>query len=291
MISGRKAAIPAGAGDSLPIWVYVSEPTFSRRSFRPHKHKEFEIALFKSGSGVYKTMKRTYDIEDGDVFLFSTDEIHCVTDICSPMSIMNIKFEPRLMWSGSGGLFDAKYLQIFLNADPSHGNRLDRDNPHIGEIRTLMLDMESEFTGRPDGYALMIKAQLVALLVKIKRYFCSGGEDDFYTGRAGFAPVEDAMDYIDAHFTESLTLREIAAAAGMSPNYFCSVFKKLNGLCAWDYITLKRIEKAKDILRSDASVTMLGIAQQCGFSSTAGFNRAFKHCTGFTPTDFIKNLT
>ena len=276
--------------EKFPLKLFTSCPGFSERSFRPHRHKEFEIALFKSGAGTYKTMKREYDIKSGDVFIFSTDEIHCITKIEKSPSIMNIKFEPRFIWSGSGGMFDAKYLQIFLNKDPSDGNRLDRNNPHIEEIRSLMLEMESEVINRPEEYRLMVKAQLLTLLVKIKRYFFRIDNDGFYTRKSNFKPVEDAMDYIDSCFTEAVTLEQIASVAGMSPNYFCSVFKKLNGLSTWDYITIKRIEMAKSILKTNPSITMLSAAQQCGFSSTAGFNRAFKHCTGYTPTDFLKSI-
>ena len=270
----------------LPVKMHISEPTFSKRAFRPHKHKEFEIGLFKSGSGVYKTVDKVYDIKSGDVFIFSTDEVHCVTDITAPMVTMNIKIEPRLMWGNSDGLFGAKYLSIFLNPDPKFGNRLNRDNEHIGEVRSLLLTMEEEFC-RPDGED-MLRACLLELFVKLSRYFAPPSGDGHYIKKENFLPVERAMNFIDDHFTEPLALNDVAARANMSPNYFCSVFKKLNGLSTWDYITLKRIEKAKQLLRSQNGATMLSVAEECGFSSTAGFNKAFRHCTGFTPTDFKK---
>lgn len=281
-------AVQNSLKSALPIRFHSSEPTFSNREFRPHKHKEFEIALFKSGEGVYKTMDKVYSIKEGDVFIFSTDEIHCVTNITSPMRTINIKFEPRLMWSETSRMFDKKYLQIFLNRTPDFTNRLDRANPHLEEIRELLLLTEKEFANFSDCSDDIITSYLLCLLAKIKRYFV-GENDGFYTNSESFAAMEKAMDFIDAHFTEAITLGDIALEASMSRNYFCSAFKKLNGLSPWDYITLKRIEKAKDMLRKNSSQTMFGIAQNCGFSSTAGFNKAFKHCTGFNPTDFKRH--
>ena len=283
-----RGVIPAKGISELPFTVTIRKPDFSSREFAPHKHKEFELALFIDGSGVYKTLDSQYDIAAGDIFLFSTDEIHCITDITSPMSVITIKFEPRFIWAGENPFFDVKYLQIFFGKDIKSGNRLNRNNPHIGEIRMLMREMEHEFTDKPEEYEMMMKIQLVMLLVKIKRYFYESSVGDTAVLRSTLRPIEAAMDYIDSRFTEKLTLSDIAANANMSPNYFCSVFKKLNGLSAWDYITLKRIDHARELLRTGSDQNMLSLAQQCGFSGTAGFNKAFRRTTGFTPTEYVK---
>ena len=49
-------------------------------------------------------------------------------------------------------------------------------------------------------------------------------------------------EYISSHLEEKLDLKVLADIAGMSPNYFSTLFKKLNGITLWDYITAKRIE-------------------------------------------------
>ena len=71
----------------------------------------------------------------------------------------------------------------------------------------------------------------------------------------------------------------------MSKTYFCTIFKKLNGISPWDYITIKRVEKSVEILKTSQD-TVLEIALKCGFNNTANFNRAFKKVTGKVPGDY-----
>jgi len=96
-----------------------------------------------------------------------------------------------------------------------------------------------------------------------------------------------AMAYIDEQFCTAVSLSDIAAAAGLTPTYFSTLFKQLNGTSLWEYITVKRVEKAASLISSPAfDGTMLSVASLCGFNNTANFNKAFKKVTGMTPTDF-----
>lgn len=95
-----------------------------------------------------------------------------------------------------------------------------------------------------------------------------------------------AMAYIDEQFCTAVSLSDIAAA-GLTPTYFSALFKQLNGTSLWEYITVKRVEKAASLISLPAfDGTMLSVASLCGFNNTANFNKAFKKVTGMTPTDF-----
>ena len=75
----------------------------------------------------------------------------------------------------------------------------------------------------------------------------------------------------------------------MSRSYFSAVFKKLNGLTVWDYITNKRIQLAVDHIRQGTH-SITEIALLCGYNTMANFNRSFKMVTHCTPSQFRKNL-
>ena len=74
----------------------------------------------------------------------------------------------------------------------------------------------------------------------------------------------------------------------MTQTYFSSVFKKFNGVSPWEYITIKRVEMAIELLKS-TDMTKLEIAEKCGFKSSANFYKAFNNITGKKPKDFTKN--
>lgn len=94
---------------------------------------------------------------------------------------------------------------------------------------------------------------------------------------------------MDAHLTEDLTLEDIAQAAGLSRSYFSAIFRQLNGVTVWDYITRKRIELAMEYLRH-GNLPITQIASMCGFNTIANFNRSFKLVTHCTPSQFRKQI-
>ena len=90
--------------------------------------------------------------------------------------------------------------------------------------------------------------------------------------------LETAMKYIDANLDSPLTLEDIAKNALMSRSYFCTVFKKFNGISPWDYITIKRIEKSVRLLKT-SDMNKIEIA------SPSNFYKAFRHVTGKKTSD------
>ena len=61
----------------------------------------------------------------------------------------------------------------------------------------------------------------------------------------------------------------------------------MNSVSPWEYITIKRVEKAIELLRT-TNLTKLDIAQRCGFSSSSNFYKAFSKVTGKTPSEICE---
>lgn len=99
--------------------------------------------------------------------------------------------------------------------------------------------------------------------------------------------IRHLLTYIDRHLDSKVTLKELAASAGMSPNYLCTLFKKETGINLFDYITKSRIERAKQMLL-DSNQKTYEIAEQVGFSDESYFIRVFKRVAGITPNEYRK---
>lgn len=287
----KDTAIVSAKGSGKLLRIYESHTDFRRRSFTEHHHSAFEISYIRSGCGVYRIGNRETEIREGDIYLFSTNEVHCITEIHGnhPMVLLNIHFEPRFIWSPSGNALDERFLQIFLNRGDRFSNRLDRENPTTANVASLILRMQEEADTKPEAYELMLKTYLLNILVLLIR-------DYDYVSKEAPSPlqaerllhIENALNYIDQNITGPLTLDELAQKAGMSRTYFSSVFKKLNGMTPWEYIGLRRIELAKKLLRTtDKSV--LEISLDCGFNNISQFNRQFKGITGLKPLEYKCN--
>ena len=98
--------------------------------------------------------------------------------------------------------------------------------------------------------------------------------------------LNQVMDYIEDHLTESLSLEEIARYAGVSDYHFRQIFFYLAGMSLSDYIKYRRLSEANKELLAQEKVT--DVAFKYGYESLDGFTRAFKKWCGFLPSEVIK---
>lgn len=283
--------IMSETGTGALMRLFNSHADNGKRPLANHHHTMIEISYIKRGSGIYTVGDRVYDIAPGDVFMFGSDEPHCITEINGDgdMLIMNVHFEPRFIWAPGNGMFDAKYLRVFLDRGGDFSNRLERGTSSTAEIAGLLLSMEREFEAAEPEYELIVKIRLLTVLVLLARTCgISDGDYEFHDD-PNLTAMDSVMEYINANLASQLVLDDLARQANMSRSYFSTVFKRLNGMTPWEYITLKRIENAIPMLsREDMSI--IEIAGACGFNSTANFNRAFRKVTGRTPSSYRRGV-
>ncbi|MFC5994158.1 helix-turn-helix transcriptional regulator [Pseudonocardia hispaniensis] len=94
-----------------------------------------------------------------------------------------------------------------------------------------------------------------------------------------------ARDLIDRRFAEPLDLDAMAAAAGFSRCHFARAFRAAYGETPGTYLTRRRIERAKDLLRA-ANLTVTEICHLVGFASLGSFSSTFSDLVGCAPTEY-----
>ena len=101
--------------------------------------------------------------------------------------------------------------------------------------------------------------------------------------------LRDAVLYIESRFDESITLPDIAKAAGMNHTTLTALMKEELGLTAIEYLMKYRITVAKKQLEF-TSVPIKDIANMTGFKTVQHFSRVFKAQNGTTPAEFRKSV-
>ncbi len=96
--------------------------------------------------------------------------------------------------------------------------------------------------------------------------------------------------YIEQHYREPLTLEQLAEMAGLSRNYYVSLFKKQYGESVVHYITRLRMEHARRLM-ANPELRLRDIAHRVGYNDEFYFSRKFKQETGITPSAYIRNHT
>lgn len=98
--------------------------------------------------------------------------------------------------------------------------------------------------------------------------------------------VAGSLKLIDQNISdEDFSVNDIAGKLHVSPSYFSRIFKKSQGITCIEYLTQKRIEKAKDILKY-TPMTQEQIARAVGYSNVHYFSVIFKKQTGETPGQY-----
>ena len=97
--------------------------------------------------------------------------------------------------------------------------------------------------------------------------------------------VQKVKQYIDEHYTEPLTLSQMADLVGMSPVSFSRFFRQRTGRTLSDYIVEIRLGYAARML-VDTEKNISEICYECGFNNLSNFNRTFKAKRNYTPREF-----
>lgn len=98
-----------------------------------------------------------------------------------------------------------------------------------------------------------------------------------------------AVHYIEKNLTKDLTLESAASYMNISPHYFSKLFKSEVGENFIDYVTDKKVERAKDLIR-DTDIPLNTIAFELGFNEANYFSKVFKKKAGMTPSQYRKKV-
>ncbi len=97
--------------------------------------------------------------------------------------------------------------------------------------------------------------------------------------------ITEIKRLIDREYMEDLSVNKIADTVYLSPNYLSLIFKRETGETLTDYLTKKRIEIAKDLLRT-TDARILDVAAMVGFQDASYFSKVFKKQTGVHPQKY-----
>jgi AraC-like DNA-binding protein len=110
---------------------------------------------------------------------------------------------------------------------------------------------------------------------------------DYLPSSAYVRIIKHAILYMEAHYTDKLTLDVIANQINLSPSHFQRIFKQTMNISPNDYLQNIRLTKAKELLLI-TNDTITDIAYLCGFESNAYFSYVFKKHMYLSPTLYRK---
>ncbi len=99
--------------------------------------------------------------------------------------------------------------------------------------------------------------------------------------------IRQAINYIQINTGGNLSLKEVARAVNVSPNYFSNLFNREMGMALPDFINQIRTDEAVRLFEL-GDVSVKEAAAQCGFDNVNYFSKIFRKQKGMSPTEFIR---
>ena len=150
------------------------------------------------------------------------------------------------------------------------------------DLTRMNVENASTSAMRSDGTALLMLADLI-------RYFSVYSLPGVTIGTSqSNDTLREIISYVNEHYTEKLSLEEVADQVGFSREYFCRFFKKHMGITFLRYLNEVRISHAGRLLmNTDMSISE--VMNKIGFTNQTIFNRLFKEIYGLTPRQARNN--
>jgi AraC family transcriptional regulator len=171
--------------------------------------------------------------------------------------------------------------------DPARLTLPPLDSLDLPHLRAAMWAVDAELTAGGVGGPLAAESLANVLAVHLLRHVLSprrlGRERSGSLPRGRLRAVEE---YIEEHLDGCPTLAQLAAVVRLNPYHFARQFKAATGLPPHQYVILRRVERAKQLLQAGTDLSLAEVALRAGFSDQSQFSRHFKRLVGVTPGQF-----
>ena len=251
-----------------------------------HHHDFYEVYFFLSGNVQYNIETRSYLLTPGDVLLISPMELH------QPMfGSEQREYERIVLW------IDKQFLEGFSLPGQGFTNCFDTDSPnHTNLLRpegvqrqflTFLLEqLISESSSEQPYREICALSYLAQVLVLLNRLALQQRRENPVAVQD--STVYNILGYINEHYSENLTLDDLANKFFLSKYHLSREFQRLVGTSVHRYIVKKRLVMAKQMLSSGKPSSE--VYQSCGFGDYSNFYRAFKAEYQISPKDYVLRL-
>lgn len=216
-------------------------------------------------------------------YLFLNEGMNIHTEASKGTVGLSFFLSPKL-------IFDI-YSNHYNHSAPKELFELSQSNPNSG-ISLLLQNTFHQFEVAPSVSEPQIEEVFIKIAELIIQEQATINERfkkldilKYNTQRELYKFVSLSKEFINDNFHSGLTLDSLSKNVGVSKYYLHRLFTELTGTTPLQYLTKVRLEKAKHQLQNGKN-SILEVALDCGFESSAYFSRVFKKHIGLSPSHF-----
>jgi len=194
-----------------------------------------------------------------------------------------LKVRSESLMSDPTTYFDDFYSMCYL---PKHFHITDKSvSSHF--MYSLKKSLE-EYNKRSEHYRIVFSCKFIEILISIsKEYIATEIEKQPSTYSRDYLKVDSIQNYINSNYTNKINSCDIEQAFNFNYDYLNRIFHRMTGHTILNYLTIVRINKAKELIEQTTS-KMSEITLAVGINDAYYFSKVFKKVTGLSPLEYRK---
>lgn len=251
----------------LPVIFHLDqlEKSVSESSFS-NWHENIELIYCIEGEGWVVINSNSIEIKEQSVLVINSGDIHYFMP-----STVRIRYYCLIINAAFLKEFGMDVEKIFFGEEVT-------DAQGITFFQKIVAEMEKE----QPFYKAVVKGEIVSYMAYLCRNYMREKSN-----AGNNSQIKRGLIYIREHFTEDLSVEQIAFQAGFSRYYFSRQFKNVMGMTVMKYVEFLRCRHAKELLESGTSVSKAAL--DCGFADLSYFTKVFKGQYGVLPSKVRRN--
>ncbi len=255
--------------------LYVSSAKYSGNwHSTPHTHGCSELFYVIGGKGRFLIDGEMHPVSCNDLIIVNPHIEHTEVSLdASPLEYIVL---------GVDG------LELFAENDTERSYCIVNFKPVKDSILFYLQTMLKEVENNYPGYEAVCQDLMEILIIQLMR------QTDYAVTltpirRKSSKLCSSVRRYIDIHYKENISLDVLAQLSHVNKYYLVHAFTKEYNISPMNYLTARRLEEAKQLLKNDDYSLSL-ISRMLGFSSPSYFSQTFKKNEDMTPNEYRKKI-
>lgn len=260
----------------------IYQRLYGAQCFSPlHWHRHIELNLFLSGCADFLINGRQYHCSEGSYVLINSGDLHTAT---APLTIPERDRYQELITIQ----WDYDFLKHYAPVEGKLRFRTNVSDECRDQIAERIRRIGMLYNEKGICYEMRITSTLLDLgSILLESCLETGSKEPLLSDIKTFGQIKEAVEYIEAHYTEELSLQEVAEAMGWAPTYFSRKFRLYTGITYHEYLKQCRMKSAQNDLRM-TDLTITEIAFKNGFPNVKSLIETFKQYHQMTPQKYRK---
>lgn len=287
LVDGARRELEKHGTETFPMTVNHDDLwSFEGKNVPIHWHNDLEINLIREGEAVFQVYQKSYRVRTGEGFLLNRNVPHsCSSPGNEHVRYSTILVRPDFLYGDFGSDVERKCFQPFLQNSAIPCIYLTGFDENGKEILQKLNQVEEAFDRKRFCYELKIKGLLCEAFAMILYGHRQELTKFVPANLQELERLEKMLNYLNMHFTEVISLQDLADQVHLSREVCCRLFKKMTGKTITGYLEEYRVNKSFSLVQS-GQYSMTQITEMVGFSNPSRFASAFRKRFGCNPGEY-----